>query len=410
MRIEPRGPEVALANGRTSRADGEAAALVEFRSWLATQPADHWSTFQRHFPIAERSVNSREWERALGAAGWLGVSWPIEYGGRGLSLTAALRFAQELAAAGAPEIFNITGLELVGPAVLRFGTEEQKLQVLPALLAGQIWCQGFSEPDAGSDLANIRTMARPEGDTFVINGQKVWSTNSPAASGCILLARTDPDAPLHRGITCFLVPMDLPGVEVRPIAQVTGDSDFSELFFTDVVVGANMVLGEVNGGWRVASEVLVGERAKMFSILGTVHADMVEALAAVAALPMAAPGTVLLRHRAVDVAVEERVVQWCNDNVVENLAAERPDARLESTMKVAWSEVHQRIVQLGADTPGLDGLLEADDPDTRNRGKWLYALMHGRAETIYAGTSEIQRNIIAERVLGLPREPRGDDR
>lgn len=381
----------------------EEEALAEFRAWLGTQPPDRWATFRRHFPIEERSANSREWERELGAAGWLGVSWPTEYGGRGLSLTAALRVAQELGAAGAPEIFNITGLELVGPAVLRFGTEEQKRRILPDLLGGQIWCQGFSEPDAGSDLANIRTTARIEGDVFVVNGQKVWSTNSPAASGCILLARTDPDAPLHRGITCFLVPMDLPGVEVRPIDQVTGDADFSELFFSDVVIGADTVLGEVNGGWRVAAEVLGGERAKMFSILATVHEDMVEALEAVAALPTDDPGAALLRQRAVAVGVEEMVVQWCNDSVVEHLAADRSDARLEATMKVAWSEVHQRIVQLGTDAHGLDGLLEATDPDAHDRGKWLYALLHGRAETIYAGTSEIQRNIIGERVLGLPR-------
>ena len=390
--------------------DGEDALIEEFRVWLDANKSDKWKTFARHLPISERSANSREWERTLGAAGWLAVSWPEAYGGRGMSLQAALRVAQELGHAGAPEIFNITGLELVGPALIRFGTEEQKQEYLPALLDGQIWCQGFSEPDAGSDLASIRTTVLPDGEGFIVNGQKVWSTNSPAADYCILLARTDPSVPLHGGITCFLVPMNLPGVDVRPISQITGDADFSELFFTDVHIGADTVLGEVNGGWTVASAVLVGERAKMFSILSTVHEDMVGALEAVAAVPDGTAGVTELRERAVAVAVEERVVQWCNDSVVEHLAQDDPDARLEATMKVAWSELHQRIVQLGVDAHGLRGLLEDGEPDSPERGRWLYALMHGRAETIYAGTSEIQRNIISERVLGPPREPRGDSR
>jgi alkylation response protein AidB-like acyl-CoA dehydrogenase len=380
--------------------------VEEFHAWLAKHRSEHWATFARHLGVAERSSNSRAWEAELGASGWLGISWPADYGGRGLSQSAELRIVQELQAAGAPELFNVTGLELVGPALLRFGTDAQKQMFLPALLAGQIWCQGFSEPEAGSDLANLRTTARLDGDSFVINGQKVWSTNSPVAEYCILLARTDPEASLHRGITCFLVPMKLPGIEVRPIQQITGDADFSEIFFTDVLVTADAVLGDVNGGWRVATHLLTGERAMMFSLLSTVHNDLQNAIEAVRKNAATAFDNSLV-SRAAQVAADELVVQWCNESIVEHVAAGQADERLEATMKVSWSELHQRIVQLAIDAYGIDGLLEAGDSQAPDGGHWLWALLHGRAETIYAGTSEIQRNIIGERILGLPREPRG---
>jgi alkylation response protein AidB-like acyl-CoA dehydrogenase len=396
--VESAGPEL----------DPREDALVEeFRTWLAANRSPKWKDFERHrISMPERARASREWESALGRGGWLGLSWPTEYGGRGMSMRGAALIARELAEAGAPELFNQVGLDLVGPALVRFGTEAQKRGFLPALLSGEIWCQGFSEPDAGSDLASLKTRAEMRDGAYVLTGQKVWSTFASEAQHCILLARTDPEAPKHRGLSCFLMPMEIAGLEIRPIIDITGDAEFFELFLNGCELTSEDMLGEPGRGWEIAMYVLTQERNAIFSLLGEVRRDMEGLVELVRALPADDPDRRALQARATELLIAETVVQWSNERATEHLAAGRPESRLEAIMKVSWSELHQEMVRTAVQAAGTAALLERDDPAAVEEGRWLWRYLHSRAETIYAGTSEIQRNIIAERVLGLPREPR----
>jgi alkylation response protein AidB-like acyl-CoA dehydrogenase len=385
----------------------EDGTVEEFRAWLMEHRSPAWRRFERHrVTMAERARASREWEVSLGRDGWLGLTWPPEHGGRGLSIRGAALIAKELAAAGAPELFNQVGLDLVGPAIVRYGRDDQKRRFLPALLQGEVWCQGFSEPDAGSDLASLRTRAESHDDGYTVTGQKIWSTFASEAAYCILLARTDPDVPKHRGISCFLLPMSTPGLTVRPIRDITGDAEFFELFLDDCRLGADALLGEPGQGWEIAMTVLSTERTAIFSLLGVVHRDAQDLVALIRSLPSDRPGAASLQARAAALVIDETVVQWSNERATELLAAGRPEPRLDSVMKVSWSELHQEIAGTAIEAGGLATLVERGDPDAWDEGRWLHSLLRARAETIYAGTSQIQRNIIAERVLGLPKEAR----
>jgi alkylation response protein AidB-like acyl-CoA dehydrogenase len=387
--------------------DTAEAVLDEFRGWLRRHGSADWSRFERHrVTMEERAAASRAWEATLGEGGWLGLTWPPEHGGRGLSIHAAALIAKELVAAGAPELFNQVGLDLVGPAIVRYGTDEQKQRFLPALLRGEIWCQGFSEPDAGSDLASLRTTATWDGERYVATGQKVWSTFASQATYCILLARTDPSAPKHRGISCFLLPLDRTGVKLRPIRDLTGDAEFFELFLDQCPLFEDDLLGVPGQGWEIANAVLTNERTTIFALLGVVHRDTLDLIRLVRALAEDTPGQAELETRVTKLFVDEQVVQWSNERATELAAVGAPEPRLEAVMKVSWSEVHQEITRTAVEAGGLAALLERTDPDTPDDGRPLFSLLRARAETIYAGTSEIQRNIIGERVLGLPREPR----
>ncbi|MEX2558212.1 MAG: acyl-CoA dehydrogenase family protein [Actinomycetota bacterium] len=388
-------------------ADPDEDALVEeFQTWLASNTRSEWRDIERHRPFDERARASRDWEAALGRAGWLGLTIPTEYGGRGMSMKGAALIAAKLAEAGAPELFNTVGLDTVAPALVRYGTEEQKRRFLPAILAGQLWCQGFSEPDSGSDLASLKTRAEWQEDRFIVNGQKVWSSFASVADYCILLARTDPEAPKHRGISCFLMPMSAPGLDVVPIRQITGDAEFFELFLKDCELTPEDLLGPPGAGWRITMDVLSHERNSMFTLLGTVHRDLEGLLDLIRSLPADAIGRAELESRAVDAFVRETIVQWSNQRATECMAAGQPDVRLDSTMKLTWSELHQEMAKIAIAAVGPFGLVEAHDPSALDEGRWLFTYLHSRAETIYAGTSEIHRNIIAERVLGLPRDQR----
>jgi alkylation response protein AidB-like acyl-CoA dehydrogenase len=385
----------------------EDAIVEELRAWLAEQGEVDWIRFDRHrVSMEERAEASRAWERSLGRGKWLGLTWPAEHGGRGLSMHAAGRVVRELVAAGAPELFNQVGLDLVGPAIVRYGTDDQKKRFLPALLEGEVWCQGFSEPDAGSDLASLRTAAVRDGDSYVIDGQKVWSTFASRAAYCILLARTDPTVPKHRGISCFLLPMNTRGLTVRPIRDLTGDIEFFELFFDGCTLGQDAMLGAPGQGWEIANAVLANERTAIFSLLGVVHRDTLDLVELTRARPRRDDGQAELESRAVKLCIDEAVVQWSNERATGLAAAGLSYPRLTSVMKVSWSELHQEITRLAIEAGGLATLLDKRDPGAVNEGRALFQLLRARAETIYAGTSEIQRNIIGERVLGLPREPR----
>ncbi len=350
----------------------------------------------------------RAWERHLGRAGWTCVGWPSEAGGRGLSLTRQVIFYEEYARAGGPGRLGHIGEGLLGPTLIAFGSDAQKARFLPPILRGdEIWCQGYSEPNAGSDLANVQTRARLEdsgsGSEWVIDGQKVWTSWAEWADWCFVLCRTDPDAePKHRGISYLLVPMDQDGVEVRPIVQITGDSEFSEVFYNGARTKADHLVGEVNGGWRVAMGTLAFERGA--STLGQQmqfqnELDQIIEIAR-------ANGTAqdpLIRQRIADAWIGLRIQRY---NALRTLSdsAEGELGPASMITKIFWASWHRELGKLAMDVLGPESELAEGPPYKLSSLQRMY--LFSRSDTIYAGSNEIQLNIISERALGLPREPR----
>lgn len=347
----------------------------------------------------------RAWERRLGEAGWIGVGWPRAVGGRGCSLTQQMIFHEEYARAGGPGRVGHIGETLLGPTLIHFGSDDQKQRFLPKILAGEeIWCQGYSEPGAGSDLANVQTRAEQDGDEWRVNGQKVWTSGAEWSDWCFVLCRTDPDAqPKHRGISYLLVPMDQPGVEVRPIVQMTGDSEFSETFFNDARASAKDVVGEVNGGWKVAMGTLAFERGA--STLGQqmlFQNELDQIIAHAKANGRAADP--LIRQRIAQAWMGLRIQRY---HALRTLAgvdegAEPPPAAQIS--KLFWASWHRDLGKLAMDVLGPEAEVAEAAPYVLGGLQRMF--LFTRSDTIYAGSNQIQRNIIAERVLGLPREPR----
>jgi alkylation response protein AidB-like acyl-CoA dehydrogenase len=377
----------------------------ELRSWLeANLPRDHRrNEFAYEFMHGD---TGQEWERRLAwhrkmhAAGWIAIDWPTEHGGRGASLNQQFIYREELDRAGAPNTVNGQGINLVGPTVMHWGTEEQRKRYLPKMLsADEIWCQGYSEPNSGSDLASLSTSAVEEGDYFVVNGQKLWTSDAHHADMCFLLARTDPNAPKHKGISYLLVNMHSPGISVRPLIQITGDSGFNEVFFSDVRVPRENVVGGVNNGWLVALTSLMYERRGR---------DLTENVRELAALARAVPRN---GHPAWDdQGVRQAISRFaCEAAALKYTGLRQLTRRLKglapgpesSLMKLATSELNLRMNQFAMELMGPYSQLELDAPFAIERGKWLYRMLAARGMTIAAGTSEIQRNIIGERVLGL---------
>ena len=372
----------------------EAAFRKEVREWFEAHvpPVNHGLTFDEQ----------RDWQRLLAAAGWVGIAWPREYGGRGASLMEQAIYNEEVTRARAPQPINAIGLNMAGPTIMAVGTQAQKERFLKHILtAEEIWCQGFSEPGSGSDLGSLRTRAVADGDDFVINGQKVWTSFGLVADRCSLLARTDPDAGKYGGLTYFLVDMHSPGVEVRPLRQVNGAAEFCEVFFTDLRVPRDCVLGDVDGGWQVAMTTLMHERGTFGFTLVTDARVMLDEVFELATK------TRLNGHLAVDDPhVRQRLgqleveVQTMWLNAVRGLSSTMttgtpgPEGSLS---KLAWGETTQRIAQLAVELLGPAGLL-LDHPTD-----WPVTRLRSLAHTIEAGTSEVLRNTIAERVLGLPR-------
>lgn len=385
----------------------EAAFRKDVRNWLDVNlPADHGAQFAGHSG-EERIDSMREWQRTLHSGGWAGVTWPKEYGGRGASLVEQAIFYQEMARAKAPQPVNVIGIGMAGPTIIAHGTEEQKRRYLPEILsAEEIWCQGFSEPGAGSDLAGLRSAAVEDGDHYVINGQKVWTTFAHIADWCIFLARTDPTAPKHKGITYFLVDMRSPGIEIRPLRQMTGTAEFNELFLTDVRVPRENIVGQVNDGWRIAMTTLLHERGTLGFAL-SVGAQV--ALAELIDLAKRTrrggkpaiedPG---VRQRIAQLHVEVEGMRLSNYRALTGIMRTGIPGPEGSLGKLVWSETMQRLGDLAMEILGPAALLDVDakDPEVR---RWQYVHLRSRAHTIEAGTSEILRNIVAERVLGLPR-------
>ena len=337
----------------------------------------------------------RGWQRRLHEAGWAGVSWPREYGGRGATLVEQAIYNEEFVRAQAPSAANVLGLAMGGPTVIAHGTEEQKRRYLePILSASEIWCQGFSEPGSGSDLASVKTRGVRDGDGWVLTGQKVWTTLAQHAKWCMLVARTDPDAPKHQGLTYFLMDMEQDGVQVRPLRQITGEAEFNELFIEEARVPDENIVGGEGNGWAVAITTLMHERATLaFGLQIAVKLALRELMGLVR--ESGATGDPLVRDRLAQLYIEAEVLRL---NAYRGLSAIMRDGvpgPEGSLGKWQWAEVNQALTELAMDLRGPRAVLQDDT--------WTYRFLRARANSIEGGTTEILKNIVAERVLGLPR-------
>ncbi len=396
---------------------------VEIRAWLTEHLPEGWFDDGFEMTDEERERFNVEWPQQLFEGGWICATWPEEYGGKGLTTMQGVVLAEEFARAKAPMRGDFFGDTLVGPTLLQWGTEEQKREFLPGILKGQTrWCQGFSEPNSGSDLASLKTSAVLDGDEWVINGQKVWTTQGHHADYCFLLTRTDPDARKHAGISYMLVPMKQPGVEVRGITQPDGTAEFCEVFFDNARCPKDNVVGGLNNGWKVANSTLAFERGQSattgYRRFEQEYQLMVEAAEA--------------NGRIAEADIRQRLmayytrIQILRINGLRNLTSALTGSKdmgtiaLGATNKMFWSEMHQRAMELALDIWGPEAMLIDSGPDG---GSWpgsgrdkrregypvspmMSAFFFSRSETIWGGTSQIQRNIVGERVLGLPKEPK----
>jgi alkylation response protein AidB-like acyl-CoA dehydrogenase len=371
----------------------EAAFREEVRAWIAANlPEDIRG---RRGGASRFEDWGREWSARLGEAGYAAISWPKEYGGGGAPYSHQAILLEELAKAQAPGHINVIGLGMAGPTIIARGNDEQKARHLSKILsAEEIWCQGFSEPGAGSDLAAVRTRAVRNGDHYVVNGQKVWSSYAHLADWCILVTLEDPDAPRYQGLTYLLVDMHAPGVETRPLTQITGEAEFNEIFFTDVEVPVENVVGEPGDGWAVAMTTLMHERAALgFALSGAFEV-------AVGKLVELARGRDLddrLRDLVAQSWIDLQALKWTNYRALTRLMVTGAPGPEASLPKLHWSEANQRLGKLALELLGPEAQVQDGE------GFWQWLQLRSRGNTIEAGTSEILRNIVAERVLGLPK-------
>jgi alkylation response protein AidB-like acyl-CoA dehydrogenase len=392
---------------------------AEVRAVLAGELPAAWPGIGAIAAREDAERFAAQWRQVLYRRGLLGITWPREYGGRGLSRLHQVVLVEELARAGLPygEHTDLFGIKMLGSTLLRWGRPEQKARFLPRILSGaDRWCQGFSEPDAGSDLASLATRATLDGDTWVIDGQKIWTSVAHRANWIFLLARTDPRARGHAGLSFLLCPLDQPGVEIRPIRQLTGDSDFNEVFFTGARTAAGCVVGAPGEGWKVAMTLLGherGEEAATNPILFRAELDRLFVLAA----ERGRDRDPLIRQRLAWCYARVEIMRYLGYRILTQLHNGTDLGPAASVAKLFWSEYHVAATELALDIEGLEGLVpegrgplravRTDDPGAPNSsGSWLGAFLNARAGTIYAGTSEVQRNILAETVLGLPKERR----
>jgi alkylation response protein AidB-like acyl-CoA dehydrogenase len=374
----------------------EAAFRQEVREFIAQNlPEDSKSRSGRRFEDADR-----DWSRKLGEAGYAGLTWPKEYGGSGAPYSHQAIFLEEIARAEAPSHIGVIGIGMAGPTIMAWGTDEQKERYLSKILtADEIWCQGFSEPDAGSDLANVRTRIEDKGDHFLVNGQKVWSSFAHIADHCILVGLGDPSAPRYKGLTYVVVDMKTEGVEVRPLTQITGHAEFNEIFFTDVRVPKENLLGEIGGGWQVAMTTLLHERGTLgFALAATLDVAVRKLIALAKERNVTDP---ILRDRIAREWIELQALRYTNMRSLSTLVKTGIPGPEGSASKLVWSENNQRLTKLALEILGSHAQLT--NGGGYADGYWQYQQLRSRGNTIEAGTSEILRNIVAERVLGLPR-------
>jgi alkylation response protein AidB-like acyl-CoA dehydrogenase len=381
----------------------EQAFRDELRSWLAAGVPDPLARDLQGEGSGQYWDYLRGWQRKLFDGGWAGVSWPKEYGGRGASPIQQSIFLAEVARARAPQHLGVIGEGLVGPTIMVEGTDQQKQRFLPRILTGEdIWCQGYSEPNSGSDLASLGTKAVCQGDDYVVNGQKIWTSFAQIADWCLLLARTDPDAAKHKGITCLLVDMKSAGVSTKPLRQMSGESGFNEVFFTDVRVPLENQLGAVNNGWRVGLTALMNERANlgvsMYVIFDETMRQLIEHCRTRRRNGRVLAEDPLVRQKIAQAQVELEVFRLNTDRALSRAAVSKAPGPEGSILKLYWSEMNQRLAQTAMEVLGDVAQLNSFDD-----GQWAYRYLRARGNTIEGGTSEIQRNIVAERVLGLPK-------
>ena len=376
----------------------EAGFREEVRVWFEANLPDE---LKGHQGGAARfdGDDVRAWSRTLYDGGWVGIAWPEEFGGRGLSPRFQAIYLEEEARAEAPPHIGVIGLGMAGPTIISRGTDAQKARYLkPLLAADEVWCQGFSEPGAGSDLAGVRAAARLDGDRFVVDGQKVWSSYAHIADYCILVARSDPASSRHDGLTYLIVDMRAPGVEVRPLTQITGEAEFNEIFLSSVEVPLENVIGEIGDGWSVAMTTLLHERGTLgFALVARLEVQ-VQKLVALARERGASPTQRHAIAREWSHLQALRVTAYRSLSALEKTGIPGPEG---SILKLQWSEANQRVTKLALELLGADAQLLA--PNAPYGGYWTTQQLRSRGNTIEAGTSEILRNIVAERVLGLPR-------
>jgi alkylation response protein AidB-like acyl-CoA dehydrogenase len=350
----------------------------------------------------------RDWQRRLSEAGFLALAWPHEYGGAGASPAQVAIFNEETALRDAPQPPNVAGVMLAGPVIYSYGTAEQKRRHLGRIVAcEEVWCQGFSEPGAGSDLAALRTRAQLLGDRFIVNGQKVWTSFAHLADWCLLLARTDPGAPKHRGLSILLLDMKTPGVEVRPLRHSTGAIEFNELFFNDVAVPRENLVGDLNHGWQIAMATLMNERGGTgLAAAAKLRMTFAEVLRLCRSLTARGQPPTLdpaLRQRLTQLYVEVQGLRWTAHRALSRNRNGLGAGADPSIIKVLWSELNQRMQEFVMQLQGPASQIMADSPHAIENGRWQFELLRSRANTIEMGTSEIHRNTIAERALGLPK-------
>ncbi|WP_096289738.1 acyl-CoA dehydrogenase family protein [Mycobacterium ahvazicum] len=371
---------------------------VELREWLSANLTDELVAARRNLGRDDATFEMmRTWNATMADAGWAAVSWPREYGGRGATVLEQLVYTEETTRARAPMPLNVIGMNNIAPAIMQYGSEDQKTTLLRRMMrADDIWCQGMSEPEAGSDLASLRTRAVRDGDGFVVNGQKIWTSLGHRANWCQLYVRTDPDVPKHQGISCLILDMKLPGIEVRPLVTLNGDTDFAEVFFHDVRVPADALLGPLNGGWQVATTTLSHERAGAARLYAEMQVRLEELVDDIAAHSDGLDDPVTLR-RLGEIGLRIKYLEvLCQRSISATLhgGSEITAVGSASLAKTVWGEIGQDMAALAFDVLGTRGTNAA----------WANYRLTSRSLTIAGGTSQINKNITAQRVLGLPRK------
>jgi alkylation response protein AidB-like acyl-CoA dehydrogenase len=383
----------------------------EVRAWLGVHlPADlKGRGFASSRADRAHVRRLREWQGALHRAGYVGIDWPREYGGRGASIMEQIILYEEMSRAEAPQPVNRGGLSMLGPTLMTHGTPAQRERHLAKILtADEIWCQGFSEPNAGSDLANVETRAVLDGDHYVISGQKVWTSMAHVAEWGFFLVRTNPDAPKHRGITFILIDMKTPGITIRPLTQITGEAEFNEVFLEGVRVPAANVVGKVNEGWGVALTTLAYERDVLTMIRHISLRTALERLVALARRTKKNGGTAaddpVLRQKLAGLAIAERCLQLNGYRSLTRILRGKSPGPEGSTSKLFWSQVDQDLAEVATEVIGPYSQIKAPSEWAPDEGQWEFYCLLARGSGIRAGTSEILRNILGERVLGLPKD------
>lgn len=377
----------------------------ELRNWLEARKAAGEIPGVGQASLDDYVAVGKRWQRRLHEGGWCGLHWPASYGGRGIGIVEQIIFQEELARIGSPQLVNLLALSMVGPLLIDHGTESQKLRYLrPILDASEIWCQGYSEPGAGSDLAAVATRAELDGDEYVVNGQKVWTSYAQYADMCILLARTSSVGEKHQGLTLMIVDMRSAGIEVRPLRQMNGDSEFNEVYFTDVCVPRGNVVGAEGQGWKMAVALLMYERATLTFQRQLQSRVALEDLMRFARERKGATGDPVVAQRVAQAYIESQALRFTSLRHLTRQLRGEPPGPEGSIEKLFWSEMYQRMLEIPLSIAGPYGQLTSEDARAPAEGRWPHLFLYSRGRTIAAGTSEIQRGIIAQRVLGLPKD------